>query len=96
MTVASGVRDVKIKGNTVRPRELNINTSLDTDFAAAGVPSTGAKDLITSAGSQVEICSITANADDGDGSKSDSANAEESAVRMIHSRSRARREHTEL
>lgn len=96
MTVASGVRDVKVKGNTVRPRELNINTSLDTDFAAAGVPRAGAKDLITAASIQVEICCITADADDGDGSESDSADAEESAVRMIHSLSRARREHTEL
>lgn len=96
MTVASRVRDVKVKGNTVRPRELNINTSLDTDFAAAGVAGTGAEDLSSSAGNEVGVFRITGGADDGNDSKGESAKAEGSAGWRIHSRLRARGEHAEF
>lgn len=92
MAVAPGVRYVKVEGNTVRPGELNISTRLDANFAAAGVPDTIVENLATGAGNQVEICCITANTDDGDDSKEESAEAEESLGWMIHGRLRASRE----
>lgn len=95
MTVAPGVRDMKVKGNTVRPRELHINTGLDTDFAAAGVSGTFAEDLATGARSQVKICCIAADKDDCDDSKEESAQAEERVGWMKHSRLSARREHAD-